>query len=732
MKINKLICLLVFVCGLFTIKSCVMADELPDFPMVIINQIRGSELCCHNGNLDILNNINNDPEIKNLPVSWALRFDALTDENFINAFSQVPKNQTLGVLLEVTPDLASKSGVFYKGDLKGDDWYDPQNAFLVGYSVSDRQKLIDTVFRAFYEKFHFYPSFTAGWMIDSWSLNYLVKTYNVKIHELTKEQYETDNYTLYGGIFNLPFYPSLNNPMIPGVFENQQNLLIMRQTVSDIEKNYGSQKSFYTSQPNDYLNNPGTDISYFKSLLSQTENQEAGSRFALIGMENSLEVWTDFQKEYMDQLKYIAQKQKAGEIQIFSPFDYYSLFTGQNPNNPPRHLKSKNFPQSGILWYFGKNYRIRLEIWDNKVILTDLRIFNLINDSYREQPATTNRAYAIVPYLIDSSGQFISGQNKNLFYSGDAVRTDMDVQRFGLEIMSAPQELLAGNDKIIIKNSSSEIDLRPDYFTVNKFIPKFTLPINLDFEQILSVDTDQFYSFPKHPRFVMSPQYKNQTISLGWENKLLDKIILANALKQDQSWKIVPNMALNESEICSLSSIFAPDNTDYAFDPKFSTFYWHNREAIAGRSSVRLYIDPRNILERPVRIKEFKVDIKSNNPVLYHESSGVNKMTPFFIDFTATQSATGKVTLIADGNIVGADNQIRFYPDCTKKIIFCLRNSQELKGFLRIIADDKINELNSFVKEKAKILQLRLKTNLIQNLQNLNIGKQINQLLKKF
>ncbi|EKE15071.1 MAG: hypothetical protein ACD_12C00162G0001, partial [uncultured bacterium] len=180
---------------LFLFPKQILAKEA-DF--LIINQIRGGETCCQSGSLDLFQQIKNKKEINNLPFGWALRYDALSDSKYSESLD---KNGELGLLLEITPNLASKSGVLYKGKPDGSDWYFAKNAFLIGYTQEERKKIIDTLFAEFKNKFGDYPHFTVAWMIDAWSLSYINNVYGVKLHELTKEQYETDSYTLDGGIF---------------------------------------------------------------------------------------------------------------------------------------------------------------------------------------------------------------------------------------------------------------------------------------------------------------------------------------------------------------------------------------------------------------------------------------------------------------------------------------------------------------------------------------------------
>ncbi len=284
-------CIIITFTGLQLLFTSTVRAESNPLTAVVIQQIRGKEECCEPGSTEMFDTFLRDETIRDMSLSWALRFDALNDPEFISKTKSLPEIHTLGILLEITPGLASASGVLYKGDPQGRDWHSSRHVFLVGYTQAERKKLIDTVFGAFYQEYAYYPSFTVAWMVDAWSLEYLRNTYGVRVHELTKEQYETDSYTLYGGIFDLPYFPRKTHPLVPGDGNNLLDLLILRQTVSDMEKNYGSYQSFYTSQPNDYLTNPEkTDFSFFTRLLEEAGNQAEGNRFAVLGMENS-SVW---------------------------------------------------------------------------------------------------------------------------------------------------------------------------------------------------------------------------------------------------------------------------------------------------------------------------------------------------------------------------------------------------------------------------------------------------------
>src|SRR3989338_2838943 len=68
---------------------------------VIINQVRGDE-CCLPGAQDFITTLLETEQVKDLPLAWALRYDALVNESFSKEIKKIPGTQSTGILLEVT------------------------------------------------------------------------------------------------------------------------------------------------------------------------------------------------------------------------------------------------------------------------------------------------------------------------------------------------------------------------------------------------------------------------------------------------------------------------------------------------------------------------------------------------------------------------------------------------------------------------------------------------------
>lgn len=108
-----------------------------DHTTLIINQVRGTQ-CCSPGNVKNL-----ELQIKtalqlNLPSTFALRYDVLSNPDFLKLIQNYQSHPLLewGAFLEITPQLAQDAGVVYAGN--ENNWYEAQFAYLIGYSQSDR------------------------------------------------------------------------------------------------------------------------------------------------------------------------------------------------------------------------------------------------------------------------------------------------------------------------------------------------------------------------------------------------------------------------------------------------------------------------------------------------------------------------------------------------------------------------------------------------------------------
>lgn len=363
--------------------------------VLILNQVRGEE-CCEQGSLPIVREQVKKLESLGLPAAFLLRYDAITNAYF-QLFSDKSQLEP-GVFLEITPKLAEDSGVKYKGPESR--WYKAENSYLLGYSAPDRFKIIATVMNRFKQVFGSFPKTTAGWMIDSQSLQLLVEKYGITTHEITRDQWGTDSYTLYGGPVGPSYIPSRNWPLIPAASsKNALPVTIVRQTISDPVWNYGDASSFFTSQPNDYMK-ANKNISYFEKLLIQSLAQKPAG-IAVIGLESSMP--KRFQLEFFKQLELVSKIRNTGEIDVSlpSPWSIQRLELGNEIS-----LNQGSDKNITAVWVNAPSYRLRLlfNFETNRVVIDDVRIYDdKFVDPYSQSRPVTPNAYWTVPFIADAS-----------------------------------------------------------------------------------------------------------------------------------------------------------------------------------------------------------------------------------------------------------------------------------------------------------------------------------------
>jgi len=197
--------------------------------ILIINQVRGNE-CCDEGNENALVQQIDSIKRNNLKGNFALRYDVLSNPAYTKILKNLKGEQVddgeqfeLGAFLEITPKLAQDASVLYKGD--SDNWYKAQNVYTVGYEFEDRKKIIDKYMENFLLVFGYYPKFSTAWIMDTNSVNYMNEKYGIYVHQITREQWGTDSYTLIGGPPHYPYPPSSDWLFVPD-FGQQRRLLI--------------------------------------------------------------------------------------------------------------------------------------------------------------------------------------------------------------------------------------------------------------------------------------------------------------------------------------------------------------------------------------------------------------------------------------------------------------------------------------------------------------------------
>lgn len=396
-----------------------------------------------------------------LTATWLLTYDALLRPGINDIVSSMTSDQEIGVFLEVTPRLAMDAGVVYN---KSDSWHRPNSLFTSGYKQHERLKLIDQLFNEFFRKYKYYPKSVGAWWIDSYSLEYMQKKYDVIANLGVTDQYSTDGYQIWGQYWSVPFYPSKNHSAMPAQnINNKIDVVTIQWAPRDPLNGYGlGDSSLYSIQ--DYLT-IGLKDDYLISLIdlySTSNNNKFGQ--VTFGLESDLPA-EGYKGAYARQIKLIKQYEQSRDIGVKSMKEFAYWYKNNFPNLSPDHLIQSNDllgkPLQAI-WYQNTQYRIGLvyDKTDKSLSVVDFRSFHdNFQEPYYLSPNNQIKLSINIPSILD----IVSDKNTNWNLQ--------NLNLMSINRLAEGAELVFENDKkIVFKNDQLEI-INIDY-SIPSFVEK--------------------------------------------------------------------------------------------------------------------------------------------------------------------------------------------------------------------------------------------------------------------
>ena len=640
------------------LAGSVLASDVPHFT-VIVNQVRGRE-CCDAGSLEFFSAQIASLEEQNLSGTFVLRYDALTDPEFISQAQAHPEFE-YGGLLEVTPSLAQAAGVKYSGT--PEQWFETQYVFFAGYSPKDRVALIDAYMEQFTSVFGRYPRTTTAWMLDAFSLQYLDEKYAVRTHQITREQFGTDSYTLYGGPPHYPYWSSRNWALIPDSTQRAQMPLIVRQTITDPVFNYGDQSNSYTSQPNDYRLR-GATLDYFKFLFNQAHAQpeSTGYTFALIGGENSLS--DSDQSELKKQFTAVSDWQKEHATAKSVTADSFYSWIAQHDLAPISVYSgvSQSDSSEKAWWITTDNYRARVRLSDGVLSITDLRIYDTaFTDPYLDKQAHS-LGWWIVPYALDGSRSETTNE-------GFAARTDILKDR--PDSFPEPHfwRITDQADPISVTLSAESLDFIQNGHTVLTFTP-------------IGITPSQSHHLPEQNEPLSNLQWQLPNSLLAW-----------GFIEEDGRFTVTSNAETLDLQRQTYQSLLFPEVQVGTVSAQTTTLYKNNTYAVAGRNPARMVLFPQDEQARPVFLKQppqVSIDT-SDAKVVVSSAHGSNGM--IFIDISSMLPISTQLTVSVEA--FSESVSIYIAPNCRQDALYCLKHPVQTWWFLRSWLNDKLRFIDA-------------------------------------
>jgi hypothetical protein len=648
--------------------------------LLVINQTRGEE-CCDPGTLTALESQINAAIATQIPIHFALRYDALTNPAYVQLLktsqAKHPHLFTFGALVEVTPELAKAAGVTYTGT--PDTWFQAKHVLTMGYPPADRRKLLDTFWSQFHSQFGSYPAFSTAWMIDTPSLNYLHDTYNLPVHQITREQAGTDSYHLIGGPPHYPYPASSNWLFIPD-YDRVNAPLIVRQTVTDPLRNYGDTTNAFTSQPNDFRLD-GKDFSYFEKLITQAlfgseTTPQYPTGFALLGLENSMPA--EDQTTFVKQLEYVEPWVKEGRVVTPSLAELTSFW-----NNQPLSLYSgadlttqqtSTSQTATATWITTPRYRVRLRHQAGQNVISDLRAFDTTwQDPYTTHTAT-NQAIWIVPYLIDGSTwyELLAQEKMSSSWIEQWFKPPTPPQ-----FSPSPQ-----NDTVTVPHQLKLTTTKQPLTLASASATQLSLT-SPELHLTFTLDSWQSNTRPE----LQQPQSATPP---DWSNLITSHEECQSVQNCNMRFTTGAADILNQARQHHYQLLF-PELTSKPINLTASIFYIHNRYAIAGRNPVRAVFMPVDELGYPTLPEPAPKVRTSSQTTSISNSTDPKSSSLTFIDVTNSHPEKVVITIETSPNHT-REETVFFAPNCKAELVYCLKHPIQAVWFIKTVVNDIVKK----------------------------------------
>lgn len=348
-------------------------------------------------------------EKRNLPATWLVTYDVLAKMDFVLELRKLDTKQELGIFLEVTPQFAKEAGTTYN---RSSSWHYANSLFLSGYKQNERKNLIDTVFKKFKKEFGYYPVSVGGWWVDAFSLSYMKEKYGITGVLGVSDQYDLDNYSVWGTWWSIPYYPNKNHAGLPAQTSADKLDIVAfrwasRDPLNGYSNPYQKAPSLYSTQ--DYPTSL-SDFSYFQSLIELYSEQKPYNRFGQItvGLEGDLDK-DIYQNQLSAHLSVVSSMEKEGKITATTMKEFSNWYRKSFPYLSPPHIIATpdllEKERKTAIWFQTPYYRIGI-VYDasvQKTYIIDLRAYqgNLYEPNYMSPNKQLNLSINL-PYIIDS------------------------------------------------------------------------------------------------------------------------------------------------------------------------------------------------------------------------------------------------------------------------------------------------------------------------------------------
>ena len=381
--------------------------------------------------------------------TFLLEYDAVVDEDYQRLFKEKATDRTeIGLWFEIVEPLTSVCGMPYRSE-SGMKWdYHIVPGFSMGYTPSEREILIDEAMRKFKEVFGYYPKTVACWLLDTHTVNYIAKKYDISTLAICRDQVNFDAYTLIGGYFNQAYYPSKKNMFTPAQSDEYRiNVPIFRLLGPCPIHNYErgkyispGTKACCTLEP--VWCSPKCNEGLFKTFY---ENESLGFSYAQFGQENTMPP-NRFLETLRTQLERLSN---SDDIRVLKMSAAGELFKKTFPEKTPATAvtATENWDTEDVqsVYYDSEKYVANIFRYEDSIFIRSLFLFDeTVEDHYlRDVCETSDAIYENLP-IVNTQLWLDSGEKKNC-----GMVFDSSAEKFAIKKMSDSSLKVWWKDKYV-------------------------------------------------------------------------------------------------------------------------------------------------------------------------------------------------------------------------------------------------------------------------------------------
>lgn len=398
--------------------SCVEASKAKEekkntAPRIIniVNFIRQTDYRLENSDALMFETVEKQIDLVNqynFPATFLFQYDALINPEY-QKLMKTKLNPTceLGAWWEITQPHVEAAGLKWRGE---HSWVSTANiAFTPGYTLEEREKLVDVYMAKFKEIYGKYPKSVGSWYVDSHTLEYMYKKYGIVASCNCKDQVGTDGYTLWGGYWNQAYYPSKLNAYMPAqTDEFQIPVPVFRMLGSDPMYQYDAgigtnHQGVITLEP--VYKGGGGDKKWIEYFMESIVDEPClAFNYAQAGQENSF-TWAGMGKGLELQFPIFDSLSKAGKIRVETLEESGRWFKEQFPKTPATAITTLvDVRKEGnkSVWYNSRFYRSNLYWEKDGFCFRDIHLFDeKMKSEYLDTPGTGGQFFYYTLPVID-------------------------------------------------------------------------------------------------------------------------------------------------------------------------------------------------------------------------------------------------------------------------------------------------------------------------------------------